>query len=88
MQTWNWQTVVALVVGQCVPLVGVGAELERMVVDKVVLLVCYVVVGSSINCASKSAAVIAGCMVVAKEVQASQHVNQLWSLLQNETPKP
>ena len=71
MQTWNWQTVVALVVGQCVPLV---AELERMVVDKVVLLVCYVVVGSSINCASKSAAVIAGCMVVAKEVQASQHV--------------
>ena len=29
MQTWNWQTVVALVVGQCVPLVGVGAELER-----------------------------------------------------------
>ena len=78
---------VALVVGQCVPLVGVGAELERMVVDKVVLLVCYVVVGSSINCASKSAAVIAGCMVVAKEVQASQH-QQMWSLFQNETPKP
>jgi hypothetical protein len=34
------QTVVALVVGQCVPLVGVGVELERMVVDKVLLLVC------------------------------------------------
>ena len=47
MQTWNWQTVVALVVGQCVPLVGVGVELERMVVGKVVLLVCYVVAESS-----------------------------------------
>ena len=39
--------VVALVVGQCVPLVGVGVELERMVVGKVLLLVCYVVVDSS-----------------------------------------
>ena len=27
-----------------------------------------------INCASKSAAAIPGCMVVAKEAQASQHV--------------
>ena len=47
MQTWNWQTVVALVVGQCVPSVGVGVELERMVVEKVLLLVCYVVADSS-----------------------------------------
>ena len=47
MQTSNWQTVVALVVGHCVPLVGVGVELERMMVRKVLLLVCCVVVDSS-----------------------------------------
>ena len=40
-----------------------------------------------IHCASKSAAVIAGCMVVAEKVQASQHRSQqVCSLLLNEKP--
>ena len=80
MQTWNSQTVLALVVGQCVPLVGVGVELERMVVEKVLLLVCYVVADSSTAQANQLLSSRA-----AKEVQASQHANQqMWSLLQNE----
>ena len=38
---------VALVVVECVRLVGAVVELERMLVQKVLLLVCYVVVDSS-----------------------------------------
>jgi hypothetical protein len=59
VQMRKWHTVVALVVGECVQLVGVGVELGRMVVQKVLLLVCYVVADSSTG-ASKSAAGIAG----------------------------
>ena len=47
VQTQNWQTVVASVAGLWVPLVGVGVELGRKVVQKVLLLVCYVVGDSS-----------------------------------------
>ena len=47
MQKRRWHTVVALVVVECVRLVGAVVELERMLVQKVVLLVCYVVVDSS-----------------------------------------
>ena len=65
---------VALVVVECVRQVGAVVELEKMLVQKVLLLVCYICGGGLINCASKSAAGIAGCMVVAKDVQAIQHV--------------
>ena len=47
LQMRKWHTVVALVVGECVQLVGCGVELERMVVQKVLLLLCYVVAHSS-----------------------------------------
>ena len=47
MQKRRWHTVVALVVVECVRLVGAVVELERMLVQKVLLLVCYVVVDSS-----------------------------------------
>ena len=84
MQTWNWQTVVALVVGQCVPSVGVGVELERMVVEKVLLLVCYVVADSSTAQANQLLSSRAAWSWPRK-YKASQHANQqMWSLLQNE----
>ena len=60
---------VALVVVECVRQVGAVVELERLLVQKVLLLVCYICGGGLINCASKSAAGIAGCMVVAKDVR-------------------
>ena len=84
MQMRKWHTVVALVVGGCVRLVGVGVELGRMVVP-FGIAACVLCGSGLINWASKTAAGIAGCMVVAKDVQANQHVNQpMWSLLQSE----
>ena len=72
MQKRRWHTVVALVVVECVRLVGAVAELENAGTKGIAA--CVLCGGGLINWASKSAAGIAGCMVVAKDVQAIQQV--------------
>ena len=87
VQMRKWHTVVALVVGECVQLVGCGVELERMVVQKVLLLVCYVVADSSTGQAKQLLASRAAWSWPRTYKQINMSINQCGRCSKVKTPK-
>jgi hypothetical protein len=87
LQMRKWHTVVALVVGECVQLVGCGVELERMVVQKVLLLVCYVVADSSTGQAKQLLASRAAWSWPRMYKQINMSINQCGRCSKVKTPK-